>query len=484
MRKILRNTSSTDSITLKDVGKTIPAGREFEIPEKEMVNYISSQDTINAIRAGKLIVGDGYRFYSTALESECYFRTTFADDSYVIEGNGMRLYTPVLVEDPSTGVKAVAPFMNIMTIMRELYNATDNPVYKTGFKPLLGENGVIRETQERVLNLENIHSDTGWHMEEIRQGNFMRPQDILFYYGWVNSFNSGTNGWNNESVAQDMAKYGIVVLGDGVQNPSHGDYANTSIILPRIKALNPLTKIFGYVTANQDYEDFETKASQWNDLEIDGIFMDEAGYDFGVTRDELNRMIDYVHSLGLANTAFVNAWNVDHIIGIINDDSYPNSTYNPEEKESYLTYKDWYLLESFPVNTNAYAGGYEAKADWAQRGVRAIYNRYIYGINLAAVSQINNDNASGQDYFNFAFTSAMMFSLNAFGTSDHFYGAGSATVEFWDRPDVTGMGKVYADSPSVQLDQNDSDVYHRYVEFGKFTIDFSDGAETSSITKY
>lgn len=484
MVKVLKNISMTDEIHLNDIGRILSPNQHIKINPLETEEFLNSDDTLQAIRDGRLQVGDGWTFYTDPLEGEVYFRTRYGDDAYYAEGDTLRVYTPVIVTDVETGGKAVAPFMNLMTIMRELYNDPNLPSYVPNFQPLIGPDGREVEHLERTLNLESIHSDTGWHMEEIRQGNFQRPQDILFYYGWPNSFNSGDNGWNNENVAQDMAKYGLVILGDGVQDPGHGDYANTQIIIPRIKNLNPLTKIFGYVTANQDRSAFETKATQWNDLGVDGIFIDEAGYDFGVDRLEFNRLVDYVHLLSSANIAFVNAWNMDHIIGTENDDSYPNSTYNPNEMESSLIFSDWYLLESFTVNTNSYASGYEAKSDWAARGMKAINHRDTYGINLASVSQINNDNAEGQDYFNFAFTSAMMFSLNATGSSDHFYGASSAAVVYWTRPDVTGMGKVYADSPSVQLDQNDSDVYHRYVEFGKFTIDFSDGAKASSITKF
>lgn len=482
--KILKNVSSSEDVILRDIGRVIAPNQQYVVPITELNEFIASEDTLTAIRQGKLQVGDGWTFYVNSKEGEAFFRTKFGDNAYTIKNGQLFEYTPVIVTDERTGVKGVAQFMNIQTMMRELYNTQSNPVYDPSFKPILGSNGHLEEQANRILNLEMIHSDTGWHMEEIRQGNFQRPQDILFYYGWPNSFNSGDNGWNNENVAQDMAKYGIVVLGDGVQDPGHGDYANTQIIIPRIQELNPLAKIFGYVTANQERSAFETKASQWNDLSVDGIFMDEAGYDFGVDRITFNRLVDYVHSLSSANVAFANAWNMDHVIGTADDPSYPNSTYNPNELESSLIYSDWYLLESFAVNTNAYTNGYEAKSDWAARGVKAINHRYTHGINLASVAQINNDNAEGQAYFDFTFTSAMMFSLNATGSSDHFYGAGSATVAYWTRPDVSAMGKVYADSPSVQLDQNDADVYHRYVEFGRFTVDFSDGAQTSSITKY
>lgn len=178
---------------------------------------------------------------------------------------------------------------------------------------------------------------------------WIRPTDILIYYGWLNSFNSDVNGFNNELVAQDFSKFGILVFGDGLQDPSHGDYANTIVIIPRIKALNPSTKIFGYVSCNQTYAAFTPKVDQWVTLNVDGIFIDSAGYDYGTVatngREAFNAKVDYVHSK--LKIAFSNAWNMDHIIGVVNDPSYPNSTWNPSLVASKLSADDWYLLESF-----------------------------------------------------------------------------------------------------------------------------------------
>jgi len=143
-------------------------------------------------------------------------------------------------------------------------------------------------------------------------------------------------------------------------------------------------------------------------------------------------------------SALFNAWNMDHIIGTTEDGSYPNETYNHFEEESNLTTSDWYLLESFPINTTAYSGndGYESKSDWSARGSKAIAHRYTYGINLAGVGIINNGNGSGQDLFDFQFISALMWALDANGTSDTSYGASSATVTFWTRPDISKMGRL------------------------------------------
>jgi hypothetical protein len=487
MIKILYNPSSTETVQLKDVGLKIKPQESHSVPSTMIDYYLSSNEVLDAIRDGDVQVTDGTTTFTDAKEGEVYFRTKFGDTAFTLDsGDNVEQYDNVLVEDTPSGVKATSIFMNMLTVMRELYNAADNPVFSSGFTPILGSGGWAEAHADSIDNLNNIHAKHGWHMADILSRTYERPDDLLIYYGWMNSFNSAQNGWDNEKVAQDMAKYDLIVLGAGIENPSHGDYSNTSVIIPRIKALNPSAKIFGYVTVNQSLSNFEGKVDDWDDLEVHGIFMDEAGYDYGKTRSEFNDRVDYVHNQTYANICFANAWNMDHIIGTTNDPSYPNSTYNSGTVESNLTYNDWYLLESFAVNTAAYSGnnGYASKSDWSARGSKAITHRYTYGINLASVGIIADGDSADEDLFDFSFISACMWGFEANGSSDTYYGASSAKSEFLPRPDVEGLQYIWSLSPSVQADVNDSDVYHRYVKRGKLSVDFSSGAQVSSITKY
>jgi hypothetical protein len=460
------------------------------------------------------------------------------------------------VTDYLTGKTAKFSIMQALINRREIFNDPDSPVYEAGHVPLIGAAG-------SVTNLNNIHDKLGWHQQQVLQSLYYRPTDLLIFYGWPNSFNSAVNAWNNEKVAQDMSRYGLIVLGDGLQTlltqgthtgadgasvltdntknwtvdefvgkkivnvtagssgdvtgntattitgtlsggtdndwdtgdeyrvANHADYPNVVKIVDRIKQLHPATKIFGYVSVNQILSAFEAKADDWNTLGVHGIFMDEAGYDYGTVatngRDAFNAKVDYVHALSSASTCFVNAWNMDHIIGTANDPSYPNTTWNPSNNESSLTKDDWYLLESYPINDAAYTAstpdGYEPKADWASRGVKTQGHRATYGINLAAVGIIANGNAGGQDLFDFLFVSACMWALDAVGSSDTSYGASSSAVDFWGRLDVSKMGPIYSLNASVQVDLGDADVYWRYVEFGTFELDFSDSAQDATVTK-
>ena len=95
-----------------------------------------------------------------------------------------------------------------------------------------------------------------------------KPKNLLVYYGWLNSFNSAQNSWTNEKVAQEMAQYDLLVFGAGIADSTHGDYSNTKVIIPRIKALNPNVKMFGYVSLNQTEANFESEVDEWDNTDF------------------------------------------------------------------------------------------------------------------------------------------------------------------------------------------------------------------------
>jgi len=311
----------------------------------------------------------------------------------------------------------------------------------------------------------------------------LKPQNLLIYYGYPNSFNSSVNSWDNDKVAEDMSKYMAIVLGAGVENSSHPDYSNTCAIIPKIRAINPNCKIFGYVTVNQNANQFETKTDDWDALGVDGIFMDEAGYDYGNTssngRDAFNDKVDYVHSLDMI--CFVNAWNINHVLGTENDASYPNTTWNPSLNASNLDEEDIYLFESLAVNTLVYSD-YETMSQWITRAKQAISFKDTHGLLMAGVAVIDDNDGDAQDLFDFSYVSALMAELDYFGSSSHYYGSGGS-VKFWDRLDLYELDWcIYTDNIHNSL--VDTDVVVKYLSDGKLYLDFSSGSEESGIVIY
>ena len=488
MKKLIKNPDDT-YISINSLSLTLSPGEVYDIPSEYQDQFRVNEELINYVKDGTLQIGpNSSTFYTDPLDGEVWLRTEFDGDSYLIDGSSIVDYTPAIVTDGYTGKKGTNLFMDILSLMKELYNDPSNPLYEADFQKFIGADGRELEHLGRTSTLESIHNKSGWHEKEIKQYGFKAPSNLLIYYGYPNSFNSGSNAWYNEKVAQDMAKYDLIVLGTGVEAPTHPDYANTQIIIPRIKALNPSALIFGYVNGADILATVQTNVNNWNTLGVHGIFFDQAGYDYGTTatnsRTAMNTKIDYVHGMTYAKLCFMNCWNMDHIIGTTNDASYPNSTWNSGAVASKLTYNDWYLLESFIVNTGAYSGDHmESASDWKYRGDKAIAHRYTYGINLAAVGIIANGTSNAQALFDFHYISSLMYSLEAIGSSDLYYAANSVTVPFYNRPNLTGLGRIWVEYPSVTQDTTDADVYWRYAQFGRFKLDFSSGALVSTITK-
>ena len=316
-------------------------------------------------------------------------------------------------------------------------------------------------------------------------------KNLLIYYAYTNSFNYPENSWNNERVAQDMAKYGLIVLGEDIEDPGHADHANACIIINRLKEIKPNILIFGYVTVAQDYSDFKLKASRWNDMGVHGIFMDEAGYDYGKTRAELNERLIYVHSQSSAKLAFLNAWKQKYIMGIENDASYPNSTYNPDLVQSVINEDDWVLLESFPVNTISYNAtgqdGVMDKETFDTRVENIMELREQFTFNLACSSMIKTTWEDGQELADFAMTAAMMVCADAFGIAGERYSASgddNAKAKFWTPISMTFPGNLYEDNCMIDWDVNDTDIAFKHLMWAKLWLDFSDGAKTSGVEEY
>lgn len=247
-------------------------------------------------------------------------------------------------------------------------------------------------------------------------------KNILFYYGYPSAFNYDENGWDIDKVVDDIDQYDVVVFGGGLEDPNHPDHNNVREIISKLI----YTEIYGYVTFSQS--GLQGLVSKWDDLDVDGIFLDEAGYDFGNKRYRFNYVVEYIHNQMYANNVFVNSWNPNHIIGINDDVSYPNYIYNEWNQLSSLNAGDWYLLESCPI----YNDIYRMYPSDIMKLNKCIELRDEFGINLGSVSTISNNNASGQDLYNQHKDIAEIYGLDGVGSSDLYYGGSSSMVKKWE----------------------------------------------------
>lgn len=262
--------------------------------------------------------------------------------------------------------------------------------------------------------------------------------DMLVFYGYVNSFNSASNSWDNDLVTADIgSKYQKVVFGAGVADPSHPDYANASYIINKLKTDYPGIEIFGYVSANQSLQGFQAQASQWDTIGATGVFLDEYGYDFGVTRQQQNERLLFVKQLNYATKAMVNCWNVNHALGISDDPAFPNTTYNPTLDASLLDANDWYMLESFVWNWTI--PGYWTLDHEIDRLDKARLAKASYPINLTSITIIDEADPNAQIIFDKTYKFSHLGKLEAMGSADLSYGASSATTKYYVRPSVSHL---------------------------------------------
>jgi chitodextrinase len=183
---------------------------------------------------------------------------------------------------------------------------------------------------------------------------------FLIYYGIPLNINGLAS---TSAAAAVFANYDYIVLGDGLEDPAHSAHASTIAVIAAIKAIKPTIEIFGYIdlgiiTQNLSLATIATKQAQWKTTGATGIFHDDAGYDFHVTRARQNSAVDSAHALGLP--VVLNAFVPADAFG-----SGVDVTYNPAGTATHMASCDGYLLESWIVNSVAYSstGGWESTSD-------------------------------------------------------------------------------------------------------------------------
>jgi len=168
------------------------------------------------------------------------------------------------------------------------------------------------------------------------------PVRLAIYYGWPSLVN-GCAG-DVECATDAFAGFDLIVLGDGLEHPTHGDHDKTREIISNLtESKGRDVDIYGYIdlgvtTQNLPTDTIKHYVDEWDEMCVAGIFLDDAGQDFGVDRPRLCEVVEYVHGKGVK--VFVNAWEPDDVFA---DD--------PPGVPTCLREGDWYLAESHPVSS-------------------------------------------------------------------------------------------------------------------------------------
>ncbi len=197
----------------------------------------------------------------------------------------------------------------------------------------------------------------------------VRKRSALFYYGYPIGFKGM---WEVNAVIDAMSKYQVYVCGAGYQSPSFEEYASTVTIIRALRARG--TKVYGYVRMGPSNTDAQRKTAidDWNVIGVDGIFLDEYGFDYAVTRAQQIDIVGYAHGKSLPVTA--NAWVFEEAVCNTkselpwpsNDARYQRFVqYNPNDLASPLRAGDAYLLENFCYDLNGVTNKFSAQERFA-----------------------------------------------------------------------------------------------------------------------
>jgi len=263
----------------------------------------------------------------------------------------------------------------------------------------------------------------------------VRPGDLLIYY----SFPSAINGAATiDAAASEFGAYDYAVIGDGLQdgpgdpNP-HPDHANTVAIINHPVTAN--TVFFGYIdlgviTQNLPQSEIARRVDAWKAIGIDGIFLDDFGYDYGTTRARQIAAVDYIHAQGLP--VFANGWWPDDLFG---DAVNAN---NPGGLPTHLGANDLYLSESHQIAEGVYVD----EGDWQGKANLLLTYQNELGFTVLSNTTIDSSGVYDEAKFFYAWYTAAIYGHTATCWGEYNYSASSSSAPFRARPAVE-LGKVF-----------------------------------------
>lgn len=209
-------------------------------------------------------------------------------------------------------------------------------------------------------------------------------EKVILYYGYPIAINGA---WSVENAVNIYRTYDIAIFGDEYNDPSHEAYADTLAIFQRLKEVSPETRLVGYVPigldpswpdSNLTMGELKLRVDWWLDMGVDGIFLDEYGYDYYVTRARQNEIVGYCKRRGLF--IFANSWSIEYVFSTepMLLDWIPGFEPNPSGIGALLDKNDYYLYENLFYTTQKQADGslsLECASVWRIDDVLGYYTR-------------------------------------------------------------------------------------------------------------
>jgi hypothetical protein len=289
---------------------------------------------------------------------------------------------------------------------------------------------------------------------------------LAIYYG-IPSLVNGAQG-DTVRAAAVFGEYDVVVFGDGLEFPDvvtgrtpagagPDERRNTAGIIRLMSAAAGKPVVFGYIdlgnSQNLSQREIERRIALWREMGVGGIFFDEAGFDFGVSRSRQNAAVDAVHAAGLR--VFMNAFN-------------PDDVFLPSDGlQSHLKAGDAFLLESFVFRngTPDIAPGFPG---WSARAARAVEYARRAQVEVHATATADGRIEFSSDSLAYAWWMALAYGLDGFGWGEPSFSGPTSTLPWRPRPEqaIVEIGERFVGA----LAMNDG-VYSRGTDRGRIEVD-------------
>jgi hypothetical protein len=257
---------------------------------------------------------------------------------------------------------------------------------------------------------------------------------LAIYYGYPSLINGA--GGDVSRATEAFSPYDVIVLGDGLQfgdrptgrpqaGPGRDEHERAVEIVARLRETARSREIYGYVglgnTQHLALAEIEERVALWAAMGATGIFFDEAGQDYGVSRERLEAAVRFAHERDL--NVCVNAFDPADVLGP-RAPSTGSAERNAAPVDTPLLPGDAVLLESFAVRL----GIRQPSEDVIGRAQRAIAMASARGIRTFGVATGRPDGSFDREAADYAWALARQSGLDAFGWSEPEYGASTSRL--------------------------------------------------------
>lgn len=316
----------------------------------------------------------------------------------------------------------------------------------------------INNLQDTVIQIEKIlginpqgtYGSIENRLNKAEKGVSINVPGFFIYLGDPSTVN---NSFSFEESSKYFTKFEHVVLG---KNPSL-EHNNLITEVRKSKAV----RFYGYVdagvnTLNTSVSEIGMKVLQWMTYGVEGIYLDNFGYDQGVSRERQNEILDIIHEHGMK--AVLSAPKFSDVLTEATDE-----TQNPSSLAPRLKNGDAYHYKGFAFTQ------LRTKRPFLDvlSTVRDLYYiRKELGVQIFATDSTYSGDVLGQEMYDYAHGLALLTSMDGFYLLANDLGESNSQIVTYGKLPLTG--EWYEANPVIAFNHGN---YERITQFGKFILD-------------